>query len=60
MVAHSSATLEVETESAMDAIDEIRLRTWARKNYVPADERDQTWHPIVLEEMERKDREEGC
>jgi hypothetical protein len=48
-----SGALDVE----VDAIEEIRLRTWARENYVPADERDQAWHSIVLEEMTCKDRE---
>jgi len=40
-----------------DLIEELRLRRWARKNYVPADERDAGWHPIILEEMRRKDGE---
>jgi hypothetical protein len=40
-----------------DFIEEIRLRTWARENYVPVDERDDSWHPIVLEEMHSKDVE---
>ena len=43
--------------SELDFIEELRLRRWARENYVPADERDTTWHPIILEEMTRKDRE---
>ena len=37
--------------------EELRLRRWARENYVPNDERDGTWHPIILEEMRRKDGE---
>lgn len=41
----------------VDFIEELRLRCWARENYVPADERDATWHPIILEEMRRKDGE---
>ena len=41
----------------LDFIEEIRLRTWARENYVPADDRDDTWHPVVIEEMRKKDRE---
>jgi len=40
-----------------DLIEELRLRRWARENYVPADERDAGWHPIILEEMRRKDGE---
>jgi hypothetical protein len=41
----------------IDVIEELRLRRWARENYVPRDERDGTWHPIILEEMRRKDGE---
>ena len=36
-------------------IEEIRLRRWAREKYVPADERDETWHPVVLGEMHAED-----
>lgn len=40
----------------VDFIAELRLRQWARNNYVAADERcDSDWHPIVLDEMRRKD-----
>ena len=41
----------------VDFIEELRLRRWARENYVPVDRRDIAWHPIVLEEMTRKDSE---
>jgi hypothetical protein len=41
----------------VDFIEELRLRRWARENYVPVDERDTAWHPIILEEMHRKDGE---
>lgn len=41
----------------VDFIEELRLRRWARENYVSADERDAEWHPIILEEMRRKDGE---
>lgn len=40
-----------------DAIEEFKLRRWARENYVPAERRDNRWHPVVLEEMYRKDAE---
>jgi len=43
--------------SEVDAIEEIRLRTWARKNYAPMHKRDETLHPIILDEMKRKDEE---
>jgi hypothetical protein len=41
----------------VDFIDELRMRRWARENYVPAGEREAAWHPIILEEMRRKDGE---
>ena len=47
----------VRTVQDVDLIQELRLRRWARENYVPAAERDATWHPIILEEMSRKDVE---
>ena len=43
--------------SELDFIEELRLRRWARENYVLSDERDTAWHPIILEEMRRKDGE---
>ena len=47
----SSGVMEV------DFIEELRLRRWARENYVPGPQREQNWHPIVHEEMEKKDNE---
>ena len=41
----------------LDFIEELRLRRWARENFVPADLRQATWHPVILEEMVRKERE---
>ncbi len=42
----------------LDFIEELRLRRWAREHYVPAHERKETsWHPVVLEEMRKKDIE---
>jgi hypothetical protein len=41
----------------VDLIEELRLRRWARENYVPADQRSRSWHPVILEEMLRKDEE---
>ena len=40
-----------------DLIAELRLRRWARENYVPTPQRDTAWHPIIHDEMTRKDRE---
>ena len=47
----SSATAE------LDFIEELRLRRWARENYVPAAERKPTWHPVIRDEMSKKDVE---
>lgn len=46
-----------EPEVVTDPIEEMRLRTWARQNYMPRELRDHSWHPIILEEMQNKDRE---
>jgi hypothetical protein len=41
----------------VDFIEELRLRRWARENYVPDDLRDASWHPIIQDEMGKKDLE---
>ena len=40
-----------------DLVRELRLRKWARENFVTLDQRKPTWHPIVLDEMILRDRE---
>ena len=40
----------------VDFIEELQLRRWARENYVPREVRNAAWHPIIHEEMTRKDR----
>ncbi len=46
-------------ESAMelDFIEELRMRRWARENYVPHTRREDSWHPVILDEMAKKDRD---
>jgi hypothetical protein len=41
----------------MDIVEELKMRRWAREHYVPKDERPHSWHPVVHEEMEKKDYE---
>lgn len=41
----------------LDFIEELRLRRWARENFVPKSQRQPTWHPVILDEMGRKDVE---
>jgi hypothetical protein len=41
----------------LDLIEELRLRRWARENFVPVEQRLSNWHPIILDEMVRKDLE---
>jgi hypothetical protein len=48
---------EADVDFGIDPVEEMRLRTWARKNYAPVEDRDLQWHPIVLDEMDRKDQE---
>lgn len=43
--------------TGIDLIDELQLRFWARTNYVPAEVRDAELHPIVMDEMRRRDLE---
>ncbi len=43
----------------LDLIEELRLRRWARENFVPVEHRLPNWHPIILDEMVRKDREQA-
>ncbi len=49
----------IDEPSDVDPIDEMRLRTWARKNYAPASKRPSDWHPIILDEMGKKDLEQS-
>lgn len=41
----------------IDFIEELKLRRWARENYVPQPNRDRSWHPVIHDEMGRKDRD---
>lgn len=49
--------MEYHAASELDMIEELRLRRWARENYVPESQRQDSWHPVVLEEMTSKDLE---
>ena len=42
----------------VDFIHELQLRRWARENYVPAESRVVHWHPVILDEMQRRDTEQ--
>jgi hypothetical protein len=59
VVSYERAAVMHATLTEVDFIEEIRLRRWAREHYVPADERDESWHPVVLEEMQAKDADMG-
>lgn len=48
---------EVRTGDEIDLVEEMRLRTWARRNYAPVMEREEAWHPVILDEMTRMDGE---
>ena len=41
----------------MDLIEELQLRRWAREHYVPPEQRDGSWHPVIQDEMKKKDNE---
>ena len=51
-------SMHVEEESpVVDFVRELRLRQWARQNFVPPESRKATWHPVVLDEMRSRDQE---
>ena len=51
----------MELHRKLDEQEMLEFRQWARDNYVPEDERNVIWHPVVLSEMEDMDKEsEGC
>ena len=43
--------------AGVDPVTEMKLRTWARRRHCNAGARHPDWHPVVLDEMERIDRE---
>jgi hypothetical protein len=49
--------MDLTQHVATDLVQELRLRRWARENYVPVEFRDPSWHPAVLDEMQRKEQE---
>lgn len=44
---------------SLDIVEELRVRQWARRHWVPASLRDRRWHPVILEEMLQRDQELG-
>ena len=49
--------MNVAANDTIDFVEELRLRRWARIHHVPVDDRDLSWHAVVLDEMARKDLE---
>ena len=45
------------TPDEIDLTEELRLRSWARMNYVIPEFRDSAWHPVLLDEMRQHDAE---
>lgn len=43
--------------SSVDPVEELRLRRWARENFVPPDNRDPSWHAVIQDEMRKRDEE---
>lgn len=46
-----------EADPSLDLIEELRMRRWARENYVPEGRREKTWHPVIHDEMTKKDQD---
>jgi hypothetical protein len=47
--------MQTPVAAEVDAVEEFRIRSWARDNYVPAAQRDAGWHPVALDEMRQRD-----
>ncbi|WP_298868435.1 hypothetical protein [uncultured Gimesia sp.] len=47
----------VTERPSVDAVEEMQLRTWARRNYIHESQREDRWHPVILDEMLRIDQE---
>ena len=56
MVMNERTTMS-RVSAELDFIEELKLRRWARENYMPPERRRPDWHPIVHEEMRNKDME---
>ena len=52
-----TAGSDLRVDDEIDFVEEMRLRTWARRNFVPACDREATWHLVILNEMSRIDDE---
>ena len=52
--------MEFASRLFTDPVEELRLRRWARENYVSVESRDPAWHAVVLDEMCRKDEERAA
>jgi hypothetical protein len=50
-------TAPFDLSADVDFIEELRLRRWARENYCFAEARLESWHPIIHDEMRRRDAE---
>ncbi len=49
--------MSATTLTEIGLIEELQHRRWAREHYVATAERDASWHPVVLDEMRRRDQE---
>ncbi|QDT17832.1 hypothetical protein [Alienimonas californiensis] len=56
-ISGSSVLLRGDGFEEVDFVTEMKLRTWARQRYCNAGARQPDWHPVILDEMNRIDRE---
>jgi hypothetical protein len=54
---HEEWSMTSSVLAELDLIEELRLRRWARENYVPRSQREPSWHHIIHDEMSRKEVE---
>lgn len=47
----------LSSDAPLDFVEELKLRRWARQNYVSPADRPRDWHPVIREEMQLRDAE---
>jgi hypothetical protein len=53
-----NSQVAMEPIQNVDGVEEFRLRTWARRNYIPVEGRGLSLHPVVVDELSRMDEEQ--
>ena len=53
----ASKSFDDDDRHDLELTHELRLRRWARQNFVPPVQRLDSWHEVIQDEMSARDRE---